>query len=93
LQVAQVASLESRRQPARAQTWVKGFTLQEELDKKSIGRCFSSTLGACFDKYLDVLSCPKVSQKLELKKESNQTLTFLCVGLSLIRSSFRFEAS
>jgi len=47
-----------------------------------------STLGACFDKYLDVFSCPKVSQKLELRKATNQALTFQCTVLSLIRSSF-----
>jgi len=71
-----------RWQPARAWNQVKGFTLLEELDKTSTGRSFSSNLGACLDKYVDVFAFPKVSQNLELRKVTKQTSKTWCIGLN-----------
>ena len=76
---------------ARAWNRVKGFTLLEELDKESIGWSLFPTLGACIDKYWDVFSCPKVSQKLEFNRSSIQTQFLPCAGLKSILRSFRFE--
>jgi len=60
LQVAQVATQVTRRQPGRGVNRVKGITLLHVLAKESIVQSFSSTLRACFDKYFDVFLCPKV---------------------------------
>ena len=72
--------------------WVKGITLLEELHQSNRGRSFSSTLWACIDKYLDIFSCPKVSQNLELSKAPKQTHEIQCAGLSLVEHSFGFGA-
>jgi len=61
LEDAQAVTQGTRRQLGRSSNRVKGITLLHMVDKESIGWSFSSTLGACFDKYFDVVSCSKVS--------------------------------
>ena len=51
------------------------------LDKSKLGRSFNSTLEACLDKYFSVPSCPKISERLELSKVSDQTSKAGCIGL------------
>ena len=60
------------------------------MGKRSIGGSFSSTVGACIGKYLDVFLCPKVLQNLGLKKATKQTSKTRCAGLSPVKHSFGF---
>ena len=71
-QVVQVATQLTRLPAGYDKNEVKGFILLQGLDKDSFGWSFPSTLGACFDKYLSVLSGLKFSQKLEFKKSTIQ---------------------
>ena len=68
----------------------KRIPLKEQLDKSSLGRSIPSTLGPCLDKYLDVFSCPKVSQKMELSRSSKQTLNLAFAGFCLGWRCMRF---
>ena len=61
---------------------VKGvFCLYFGLDKESTRGCFLGTLGTWIDKYLDHLSLPKVSQKLDFSKVTWSAPFSNCAGI------------
>jgi len=65
-QVAQVAAPITRRVTGLPFNRVKGISMLLWPDKSSSSWSLSSNLGMSFDKYLDLFSCLKVSQNLEL---------------------------
>jgi len=68
----------------------KGFSLFFWLDKNRTSWSLISILGEWFDKYLDVILYPKVSQKLEINKLSKQTHFLPCTRLNPVLHDFMF---